>query len=96
MYFARVCATLGYKLTKGGGAVRWLAVDYGDARTGLAVCDAAETIAAPVTPQIEEKSLNRCAERAAAAAAAQGAASHSAWPMPPACPWCCGTSAVPP
>ncbi len=54
--------------------MRWLAVDYGDARTGLAVCDAAETIATPVTPQLEEKSLNRCAARAAQAAAAQGAA----------------------
>lgn len=54
--------------------MRWLAVDYGDARTGLAVCDEGETIVTPLTPQIEEKSLNRCAARVAAAAAERGAA----------------------
>ena len=53
--------------------MRWLAVDYGDARTGLAVCDAGETIATPVTPQIEEKSLNKCAAAVAAVAAQRGA-----------------------
>ena len=53
--------------------MRWLAVDYGDARTGLAVCDAGEVVVTPVTPQIEEKSLNQCAARVAAAAAARGA-----------------------
>ena len=33
--------------------MKWLAVDYGDARTGLAACDAGEQIVTPVTPQIE-------------------------------------------
>lgn len=53
--------------------MKWLAVDYGDARTGLAGCDAAETVATPITPQIEEKSMNRAAAAVAAAAAARGA-----------------------
>ena len=39
--------------------MKWLAVDYGDSRTGLAGCDAEETITSPITPQIEEKSMNR-------------------------------------
>ena len=37
--------------------MKWIAVDYGERRTGLAVCDASELIVTPVTPQIEEKSL---------------------------------------
>lgn len=37
-----------------------LAVDYGDSRTGLAVCDASEFLATPL-PQIEEKSMNKVA-----------------------------------
>ncbi len=53
--------------------MRWLAVDYGDARTGLAVCDPGETVVTPVTPQIEEKSLNKCAAKVAAAAEERGA-----------------------
>lgn len=53
--------------------MRWLAVDYGDARTGLATCDPGETVATPVTPQIEEKSLNKCAAKVAAAARERGA-----------------------
>ena len=36
--------------------MKWIAVDYGERRTGLAVCDASELIVTPVTPQIEEKS----------------------------------------
>ena len=52
--------------------MKWIAVDYGERRTGLAVCDASELIVTPVTPQIEEKSLNKVAE-AAAARLAQGA-----------------------
>ena len=48
--------------------MKWIAVDYGDARTGLAGCDAGELIAAPITPQIEEKSMNRAAQAVAAAA----------------------------
>ena len=39
--------------------MKWIAVDYGERRTGLAVCDASELIVTPVTPQIEEKSLNK-------------------------------------
>ncbi len=35
--------------------MKWIAVDYGERRTGLAVCDASELIVTPVTPQIEEK-----------------------------------------
>lgn len=53
--------------------MRWMAVDYGDARTGLAVCDPGEVIVTPITPQIEEKSLNQCAAKVAAVAAAQKA-----------------------
>lgn len=49
--------------------MRWLAVDYGDARTGLAVCDPDELLATPVTPQIEEKSLNKCAAKVTAVGA---------------------------
>ena len=39
--------------------MKWIAVDYGDSRTGLAGCDATELVCAPITPQIEEKSMNR-------------------------------------
>ena len=53
--------------------MKWLAVDYGDARTGLAGCDASETITSPITPQIEEKSMNKVAEAVTAQAAARGA-----------------------
>ncbi len=53
--------------------MKWLAVDYGDARTGLAACDASETVTAPITPQIEEKSMNNAAAAAAEAAARRGA-----------------------
>ncbi len=50
-----------------------LAVDYGDSRTGLAVCDASELIATPLTPQIEERSMGKVANAVCAAAAAQSA-----------------------
>lgn len=53
--------------------MKWLAVDYGDARTGLAGCDASETITSPITPQIEEKSMNKVATAAAEVAARRGA-----------------------
>ena len=36
--------------------MKWLAVDYGDSRTGRAGCDAGETITSPSTPAIEELS----------------------------------------
>ncbi len=39
-----------------------LAVDYGDVRTGLAVCDRTETLASPVGI-IEEKSMAKTAEK---------------------------------
>ena len=53
--------------------MKWLAVDYGDARIGLAGCDAAETSTRPITPQIEEKSKNKAAAAVAQAAAQRGA-----------------------
>lgn len=53
--------------------MKWLAVDYGDARTGLAGCDASETITSPITPQIEEKSMNKVAAAVIQAAADRGA-----------------------
>ncbi len=39
-----------------------MAVDYGDARTGLAVCDRTETLASPVGI-LEEKSMAKVAEK---------------------------------
>ena len=39
-----------------------MAVDYGDARTGLAVCDRTEFLASPIGI-IEEKSLAKVAEK---------------------------------
>lgn len=52
--------------------MKWIAVDYGERRTGLAVCDASELIVTPVTPQIEEKSLNKVAEAAGRCPAGPG------------------------
>ena len=49
-----------------------LAVDYGDARTGLAISDASELLATPL-PQIEEKSMNQAAAAILEAARAQKA-----------------------
>ena len=45
-----------------------LAVDYGDARTGLAVCDAGERLASPAGV-IGERVVERCIEKVAAQAA---------------------------
>lgn len=53
--------------------MKWLAVDYGDARTGLADCDPSETVTSPITPQIEEKSMNKVAAAVAQAAAQRDA-----------------------
>ena len=53
--------------------MKWIAVDYGEARTGLAECDPGELIVTPITPQIEEKSMNKAAQAAADAALARGA-----------------------
>ncbi len=50
-----------------------LAVDYGDSRTGLAVCDPGEILATPIRPQIEEKAMAKAAARICEAAAAQRA-----------------------
>lgn len=41
-----------------------MAVDFGDARTGLAVCDRAEFLASPVGV-IEEKNFNACVQKVA-------------------------------
>ena len=37
--------------------MRYLAIDYGDKRTGLAICDAAETIVSPLTVIHGQKDL---------------------------------------
>ena len=41
-----------------------MAVDFGDARTGLAVCDRTEFLASPVGV-IEEKNFNACVQKVA-------------------------------
>ncbi|MCL2693964.1 MAG: Holliday junction resolvase RuvX [Oscillospiraceae bacterium] len=48
--------------------MRILAVDYGDARTGLAACDPTETLASPLCV-LHERSAERLTERIAAVAA---------------------------
>ena len=50
-----------------------LAVDYGDSRTGLAVCDPGEILATPLRPQIEEKAMAKAAAKVSAAARENGA-----------------------
>ena len=50
-----------------------LAVDYGDARTGLAVCDEGEHLASPLCV-VAERDPDRLAGRIAAEATARGAA----------------------
>lgn len=50
-----------------------LAVDYGDSRTGLAISDRSELLATPITPQIQERSMGKVADKVAAAAKEQGA-----------------------
>ena len=54
--------------------MKWLAVDYGDSRTGLAGCDESETVTSPIIPQIEEKSMNKVAADVVEAARARQAA----------------------
>ena len=49
-----------------------MAVDFGDSRTGLAVCDKSEFLASPAGV-IEEKNFDRCIEKVAAAAQEHGA-----------------------
>ena len=41
-----------------------MAVDYGDSRTGLAMCDKGEILATPLTV-MAEKDFERCIERTA-------------------------------
>lgn len=53
--------------------MKLLAVDYGEARTGLAECDPTELIVTPILPQIEEKSMNKVAAAVAETAKARGA-----------------------
>ena len=50
-----------------------LAVDYGDSRTGLAISDISELLASPITPQIEERSMGKVADRVTAVAKERGA-----------------------
>lgn len=50
-----------------------LAVDYGDSRTGLAISDPSELLAAPLKPQIEEKSMVKVAAKICEAAQANRA-----------------------
>ena len=54
--------------------MKWLAVDYGDSRTGLAGCDESETVTSPITPKIEEKSMNKVAAAVVESARARQAA----------------------
>ena len=49
-----------------------MSVDFGDARTGIAVCGKSEMIASPVTV-INEKDFNLCLEKTAALAKEQRA-----------------------
>jgi len=43
--------------------MRYLAIDYGTKRTGLAICDASETIASPLTVlQGQKELLNKIAD----------------------------------
>lgn len=49
-----------------------MAVDFGDSRTGLAVCDRSEFLASPAGV-IEEKDFDRCIEKVAVAAKENGA-----------------------
>lgn len=44
--------------------MRIMAVDYGDSRTGIAVCDKSEMLASPLTV-ITEYHFDRCAEKVA-------------------------------
>lgn len=57
-----------YKHAGRENAMKIMAVDYGDARTGLAVCDRTEFLASPIGI-IEEKSLAKVAEKSCTPAA---------------------------
>lgn len=49
-----------------------LAVDYGDSRTGLAICDEGEILASPLKT-VFEKNFDRCVEQVAATISESGA-----------------------
>ena len=49
-----------------------MSVDFGDARTGLAICDKSEFLASPVCV-VQERHFERCADTVAAKAKEQGA-----------------------
>ena len=49
-----------------------MGVDFGDARTGLAICDKSEFLASPLTV-VQERDFRRCAQAVAAAAKEQKA-----------------------
>ena len=52
------CGTMGLQNQQQRSvSMKILAVDYGDSRTGLAVCDPGEVLATPLKPQIEEKAM---------------------------------------
>ena len=44
--------------------MRLMAVDFGDSRTGLAVCDKSEFLASPLTV-VHEYNFDRCLEKVA-------------------------------
>lgn len=48
-----------------------MGVDFGDARTGLAMCDKSEFLASPLTV-VQERNFERCAKAVAAAAQENG------------------------
>ncbi len=52
--------------------MRILSVDYGDSRTGLAICDEGEILASPLCV-ISEKDMESCARKVADAAEENGA-----------------------
>lgn len=49
-----------------------MGVDFGDARTGLAMCDKSEFLASPLTV-VQERNFERCAKAVAAATQENGA-----------------------
>ena len=69
--------------------MKYIAVDYGETRTGLAECDPGEVIVTPITPQIEEKSMNKAA--AAARPKARAACAQRQWRLSPGAPALCAT-----
>jgi len=57
---------------KGKSLMKIMSVDFGDSRTGLAICDKSEFLASPAGV-IEEKDFERCIRRVADAAIEKGA-----------------------